>query len=159
MSEKKMNNEIFKESTEYAKKAEVFDEKEIDLKTRNNSKIVDIYEKNAVKKAEDSLKLKGEIPYGYIEIEYDTLGKLGNPKSLHFRNYSMEEALEMATSNNEDLLFTIVKCLNNMVYEDFDCANFHEKELELTLLNLYFKFWGREIKSIPYKVDESKPES
>jgi len=62
-------------------------------------------------------KVEKEIPLNYIEIKLDSLGKLGVPKVLHFRDFSIEETTAIASSNAEDNLKIIIQCLSHMCFE------------------------------------------
>ncbi len=117
-------------------------------------------EKKLLKEAEESLKDKNLIPYGYIEVKLDSLGKLDAPSILHFRNYSMEEILELSPviGNENKYLECLVKCLNKMVYEKFDCSLLHVNEMEEVMMYIFSTFWSRELEGHPYYKDESLPE-
>jgi hypothetical protein len=108
------------------------------------------------KNLEQDLSNKSQIPYGYLPVKLDSLGKLSAPKILHFRNYSMEEVLELSAIKEENYIEALIKCLNNMVYEkDFDCANLHEKELELVMMSIYNAFWSKQLQGHTYYLDDS----
>jgi len=111
------------------------------------------------KEVEKVLNEKMEIPNGYIEIKLDSLGKLDAPEVLHFRNYSMEDATELASTKDEDYLQTLVKCLNRMVWEKFDCSLLHEKELEEIMCNIYLIFWGKLLEGYQYYLDNTIEDS
>lgn len=95
------------------------------------------------------------MPLGYIEVKLDSLGKLDAPSVLHFRNYLMEEILELSTAigNDEIYLATLIRCLNRMVYEKFDCSLLHEKELEEIQITLFAHFWGSKMEGKAYYKD------
>ncbi len=92
-------------------------------------------------------------PASYIKVQFDSLGKLSAPPILHFRNYTMEEAIEMADMTRENETEVIVRILNNLVYEDFDCGLLHPKEAEYALLSIYAKWWNNVIDGMPYFKD------
>lgn len=62
-------------------------------------------------------KKEKEIPLNYIEIKLDSLGKLGIPKVLHFRDFSIEETTAIASSTTENNLKIVVQCLSSMCFE------------------------------------------
>jgi len=108
------------------------------------------------KDLEQSLSNKNQIPFGYLPVKLDSLGKLSAPKILHFRNYSMEEVLELSAIKEENYIEALVKCLNNMIYEkDFDCADLHEKELEIVMMSIYNCFWSKQLQGHTYYLDDT----
>jgi hypothetical protein len=107
------------------------------------------------KEVEAILNERLEIPSGYIEIKLDSLGKLSAPEVLHFRNYSMEEAVELASTRDENYLESLIKCLNRMVFEKFDCSLLHENELEEIMMNLYLIFWGKLMDGYYFYLDDT----
>lgn len=104
-------------------------------------------EQNLVKEEKEIKKVEEKsIPVGYVAIPLDSLGKLSAPNELHFRDYSMEEVMELAsTTDDMDNLGAVVRVLNNMVFEDFDCGDFTHEELMEVLLNLQGIFYDSNI--------------
>lgn len=96
---------------------------------------------------------KDKIPLGYIPINMITLDKL-SPSVLHFRNYSMEELLEIASATDELKFETLVlKGFNNMIYEDFDCSTLHVENIKQIIQTIYLNFWGTTLLSKPFFKD------
>jgi hypothetical protein len=102
-------------------------------------------EGTSVLPVEEKINKEREIPEGYIEVKLDSLGKLSAPTILHFRNYNGAEAIELSTRNEDNFIDALVKCLNNMVWEDFDCGNLNEQELVEVMLSIYRSFWGNNL--------------
>lgn len=97
-------------------------------------------------KVEKKVVEKPKVPMGYISVKLDSLGKLSAPFELHFRDYSIEEVLELASTNDDlDNLEAVVKVLNNMVFEDFDCGELVFEELMEILYTLQGTFYSGEI--------------
>ena len=94
------------------------------------------------------------VPANYIEIKLSSIGKLSAPVKLHFRNYTMGEAFDLArmTAENQDEI--IIGILNKMVYQDFDCKELHREEVKEIMLNIYSAFWGNTIENLNYYVNE-----
>lgn len=105
--------------------------------------------KESVKKVES----KKDIPIGYIPINFISEEKLG-PSLLHFRNYSMEELLELSMSN-EDTQFSVLinKCLSRMNYEGYDCSLLHNENIVQIMMTIYANFWGTKLFSRPYYIN------
>lgn len=103
-------------------------------------------------------KKRTKIPFGYIPVNLNSLGKLDSPPTLHFRNYSMEEALSLSSANEETFLGTLVECLNDMVFEGFDCAYLNENELIEIMLTIYKAFWGKSLEGLKYYINPDLPE-
>lgn len=107
--------------------------------------------KDAVKNTETRLK----VPSGYYPIYLSTKGKLDAPKLLHFRNFSLEEVIELSTITQDDeKIFSLIKCMNKMVFEDFDCAFLNEEELTEIMMNIHFMFNSTSVGPYSYYVDE-----
>ena len=115
--------------------------------------------KEDIQKAKQNAEIKTEIPVGYMPIRLSTQGKLSAPEVLHFRNFNIEEIIELASIQDEDeKLFSLIKCLNNMVAEDFDCTNLHEIELTELLYFIHILFNGLEIGPYSYYIDNDIPD-
>ena len=94
----------------------------------------------------------------YVPVKLDSIGKLSSPAILHFRNYTMEEALRLAEANEENIAETIIQCLNEMVWEDFDCGLLHVEELKEVMLYIYGSFWDTKLEGFRYFVNEELEE-
>lgn len=120
-----------------------------------NEKVQLIDEKSGV-----ALKSKKvtDMPLGYIPVKFCTKGKLSAPPVLHFRDYNMEEAIELSAITDENYLSRLVIVLNQMVHEDFDCSQLHLEELKEVLLNIHLNFWGSTLRDFPGLSPEKKRE-
>jgi len=95
------------------------------------------------------------IPPEYKKFTLSSNGKLSAPIQLHFKDYNFDDALKLGMTEDEEILSNLIQVLNKCVFEDFDCADLHEKELEEILLNMFFNFWGKVIeKQYPYEQEE-----
>jgi hypothetical protein len=90
-------------------------------------------------------KIKGRTPPGYLPISLCTVGKLSAPPKLHFKNYTGEHAVNLSLANEDNILDILIEILNDLVYEDFDCGQLHEKELEEVMMNIYVNYWQSHI--------------
>jgi hypothetical protein len=108
---------------------------------------------------EESLVEKSKllIPNEYIPIYLSSEACINAPKLLHFRDYSMDDALELNVLDEDDQLKAFVKVLNNIVWEDFDCANLHVKEMMEIVYTLHANYIGTNIEK-SYHLDETLPE-
>lgn len=99
------------------------------------------------KETEVKPEIKSEpVPLGYITVKLDSLGKLSAPFELHFRDYSIEEVLELSSTNDDvDNLEAVIKVLNSMVHEDFDCGELTHEELLEILYSIQGNFYSRDI--------------
>jgi len=105
----------------------------------------------------DAVKASTEIPADYAKVVFDSLGKLGTPPILHFRNYKMEEIINLATvSTEEAFIKKLVYVLNQMVWEKYDCAELHEHDLETVMITLYAAFWGKEFTGFEYTYEDTE---
>jgi hypothetical protein len=85
------------------------------------------------------------------EIRFCTGGRLSAPPILHFRDYSMLASQELSElPAAQDHLPVIIKILNSMVVEDFDCGLLHMEEAKEVLINVYGKWWGNHLTGFRY---------
>jgi len=111
-------------------------------------------------------KQSKKAPASYLKVKLSSKGKLNTPSTLHVRNYTGADAMQLALASEEDILDTILQVLGGMVWEDIDVAHLHEKELEEILMNIYINFWSSTILDFPYpytqeeleEVEENKKE-
>ena len=102
-------------------------------------------------------KIKQKIPNDYIPIKLESNGKLTAPRILHFRDYTMDDALELNVHDPDDQLKALITVLNNMVFEEFDCSNLHVKELIQILYTIQGTFISSKIEK-EYYVNLDLPE-
>jgi len=107
-------------------------------------------EKKVIKKE----KSKG-IPKSYLPIKLSSNGQLGYPSKIHVRNYSGQDALDLAMSTEDTILESLLTVLNNMIYEDVDASTLHEQDIEEIMLNIYFNFW-QDYLEYPYMPTEEE---
>ncbi len=112
----------------------------------------DFFVSDDEKKKEKSVNV---IPKSYLPIKLSSNGKLGAPSKIHVRNYSGQDALDLAMSDETNMLESLLTVLDNMIYEDIDVYNFHEQDIEEIMLNIYFNFWKSSIE-YPYIVPEDE---
>lgn len=93
------------------------------------------------------------IPLNYIPIKLPSNGKLGYAPTLHFRNFSMGELLDLASVAQHKVLPVLVRCLNQMCFEGYDFSALHERDLEVIMLTLFANFQGATLKNKPYFLD------
>ena len=89
-----------------------------------------------------------------VEVRFCTGGRLSAPPILHFRDYSMlasQELSELPAAS--DHLPIIIKVLNSMVVEDFDCGLLHMEEAKEVLINVYGKWWGNHLTGFRYLIN------
>jgi hypothetical protein len=86
-----------------------------------------------------------------VEVKFCTGGRLSAPPILHFRDYSMLASQELADlPAAKDHLPVIIRILNSMVVEDFDCGLLHLEEAKEALINVYGKWWGNHLTGFRY---------
>lgn len=96
------------------------------------------------------------IPSGYIPVKLATNGKLGYPKVLHFRNYSMKEALDLASVTEDREPEVIASCLQSMLFEkDIEVKKLHNEDIKVIMLYLIKNFWNNDLDSMPYHIDNT----
>lgn len=86
-----------------------------------------------------------------VEVAFCTGGRLSAPPILHFRDYTMLASQELSElSDSQDHIPIIVKVLNSMVVEDFDCGLLHMEEAKEALLSVHAKWWGSKLSGFRY---------
>ena len=104
---------------------------------------------------ETSIQSDNNIPPGYQKIFLSTQGKYGAPASLHIRNFSVEEALELGSIAQEEIPIKVTKLLQSIILEkDVDIGKFYEQEVAELCLRFYASFYSRTMKDLTYEVDE-----
>ena len=107
----------------------------------------------ALQVAEKKVETAKGIPTGYIPVSFCSKNVMG-PEVLHFRNYSMGELLELASSNEENQMNILVnRVLNSMCYEKFDCSKLHMENIKEIVLSIYLNFWNSKLLQRPYYID------
>ena len=110
-------------------------------------------------KRDFTAKLTDTVPEGKgtsgiestVEVRFCTGGRLSAPPVLHFRDYTLQASQALADiPTTRDHLPIIVKILNSMVVEDFDCGLLHQEEAKEVLLNVYGKWWGNKLSGFRY---------
>ena len=112
-----------------------------------------VREKKVAKQVETEIQSEKNIPIGFIPVKLSSKDKLG-PAVLHFRNYSMNELLEITTTKDENQLSALIyKALNSMCYEKYDCAKLHLENIKEIMLTLHLNFWSNSLLHKPYYID------
>lgn len=93
-----------------------------------------------------------DIPSGYIPVELSTEGKLYAPAKFHIRNFTTEDLMGIAFTDDEQLPIKVIDMVDKLVYEDdVSVKDFHEAEVIETLKILYETFYSPVIKDAEYK--------
>jgi len=101
-----------------------------------------------------SSKKDGSATEPTVEVRFCTGGRLSAPPVLHFRDYSMLASQELSElPDAKDHLPCIIRILNSMVVEDFDCGLLHMEEAKEVLLNVHGKWWGTMLTGFRYLLD------
>jgi len=110
------------------------------------------------KKPELVITAKGSVnapdDESVCEVRFCTSGRLSAPPILHFHDYNIMSAQLIAElpTQHDNYLPTIVKILNSMIVEDFDCGKLHVEEIKEVLLNVHAKWWGPMLHDFSYFV-------
>lgn len=118
-------------------------------------------ERNIILQNQDAIlrvaqeEVNNPVPAGYIEIRLSTKGKVGAPAVFHVRNFKVREIVALTLTSEEDLPVRLINTLNQMIYEDVDVANFHEREVEELMIYIYLNFFQKTFVNIPYTLDEN----
>ena len=136
----------------------IFDEKKINEIKKAGSEVQETEIKEIVEhltSISETIDSEKDVPLGYIPIDLPSSGKFGYPKRVHFRNFGMDELVDLSTIAQNGYTELLVKCLNRMIHEPFDLTLFHEKDLEVIMVSLYANFQGKVITDKPYYLDNT----
>lgn len=112
-------------------------------------------EKAAMKAAEESVRKMADIPPGYIEINLSTKGKIGAPASFHVRNFTTEDLMDLAATEQKDIPVEVVKRLQEIIWEDnVNVEEFHENEVIETLFIIYREFYSQYLPEMPWELTD-----
>lgn len=99
---------------------------------------------------------KDKIPSDYLKVKLPTLGKLDAPYTIHVKDYSGEDALNLSLMNEDNVLNVITTVADNIIYEGIDSNYLHEQELQVIMLHIYYNYWGSAITDYPYPYEEEE---
>lgn len=95
------------------------------------------------------------VPSGYITIELSTKGKVGAPAVFHVRNFTTEDLMDLALTDENEIPFQVIKKLQDIIWEkDCDVKQFHEKEVIETLFILYKTFYSTTLPDVNWELTE-----
>lgn len=104
----------------------------------------------------NDIETEAKVPAGYIPITLSTKGLLYAPKKFHIRNFTTDDVMGLALSDDEYLPFKVCELLQKLVWEkNVRIRDFHMKEVEETLFNLYVNFYSTTMKDIDYQPTEA----
>ena len=105
-------------------------------------------------KTEAPANLDNKVPLGYLPFELSTKGKLGVPATIHVRNFTAWELLNLSMLNDDLLPEQMINALNNIIYEDVDVANFPEKVVIEILVKVHANYYGQVISDLFFPWNE-----
>ena len=110
--------------------------------------------------AEAKVKNEIEVPAGYIKIELSTKGKVGAPAVFHMRNFTTEDLMDLALTDEQEIPIQVVKKMQEIIWEPeevCDVKKFHEKEVTEALFILYKTFYSSMLPEVDWELtDEDK---
>ena len=109
---------------------------------------------NSLSESEKFVNSKSSVPAGYLEVRLSTQGKVGAPEVFHIRNFKVSEIITLSMSDNRELPIRIVGLLNDMILEDVDVSDWHENEIEETLLYVFITFYKETLEDVPFTYDD-----
>lgn len=100
-----------------------------------------------------------DIPSGYFEINLSTHGKVGAPASFHIRNFTTEDLMDLAITDQEELPSQVIKKLQDLIWEkDCDIKKFHEREVIETLFIIYRDYYSDKLPGVKWELTEEDKE-
>lgn len=107
---------------------------------------------SSLEKAEE--EIKQPLPEGYAEIRLSTKGKLGAPEVFHIRNFKVQDIVALSLTKEQLLPAKLINILQDMIFEETDVSQWHEKEVEELMVILYMTFFSNDLEII-YPLEDS----
>lgn len=100
-----------------------------------------------------------EVPPGYQRIVMSTKGKYGAPATLHIRNFSIEEALELGSIAQDEIPIKVTSLLQRIILEkDVNVEKFYEQEVAELCIHFYKSFYSHTLKEQKYTATDADKE-
>ena len=114
---------------------------------------------NILQQVEAAAEVTKNVPAGYVKILMSTRGKYGAPSSMHIRNFSIEEALELGSMTQDDIPIKVPALLQKTIFEkEVDINKFYEPEVAEFCIHFYEAFYSKYLKDINYQVTDADRE-
>lgn len=110
---------------------------------------------NSLSESEKFVNSKASVPAGYLEVRLSTKGRVGAPEVFHIRNFKVSEIITLSMSDNRELPIRLIEILNDMILEDVDVADWHENEIEETMLYIFITFYKETLEEVPFVYDDN----
>lgn len=122
----------------------------------NDNEKLPVSEQNIItSEAIKDIEADAKVPAGYLDIQLSTNGYLYAPKKFHIRNFTTDDVMGLAITDDEYLPFKVCELMQKLIWEkDVNVRDFHMKEVEETLYRLYVNFYSTVMKDIEYNPTE-----
>lgn len=115
---------------------------------------------------QNSLDSKKNIPEEFIPIHLPSNGRLDLPKTIHVRNFTTEEVLEIGMQIDEvDKKVALIKVLKDLIHEPIREELLTESDLSWIMYTISYTFYSEDIENVyPLKnediqyLEENSPE-
>lgn len=97
---------------------------------------------------------ESNIPSGYLKVELSTKGKLRAPATVHVRNFKVKDIISLSLTSEQDLPQRLIQILNEAIYEDVDVGEWHEKEVEELMFNIFATFYKSKLTDVVFPYTE-----
>lgn len=108
----------------------------------------------SLKEAETTVNNVKVVPPGYIEVRLSTRGKVGAPEVIHVRNFKVRDIIALSLSSDVDITERLALILNDMILEDTDVNNWHEKEVTELMVYILKTFYKDTLDDIDFPYTE-----
>lgn len=109
---------------------------------------------NSLKEAEVGTQTTRELPPGYLEVRLSTKGKLGAPEVVHVRNFKVSDIVALSMVADNDIAAKLIDVLNDMIYENVDVSQWHEKEIEELMVYIFKTFYKSTLEDIDFPLTD-----
>ena len=109
---------------------------------------------NSLQNAIFNINQEINIPAGYLAVELSTKGKLGAPALFHIRNFKVSDIITLSLTADTDIPHRLIQILNDAIYEDVDVGEWHEKEVEELMFNVFSTFYKSVLTEIEFPIEE-----
>lgn len=111
--------------------------------------------KSIAKNLEES-KPDVDIPNGYIPIQLCSNGKLSVPKTLHIKNFSTDDILEISTQMESFMKESTLKILQKNIFEEINIMDLTEYEIQQILFIIYVNWYSANLHGYNYEPSEEE---
>jgi hypothetical protein len=110
--------------------------------------------KEEVNHIDEKVKEEVKIPYGYISLDLSTKGKFDCPATIHVKDLTTNDLLEITSASEDYEIESTLKVLNNVIYEDVEVEKLLDQEVVEIFLNIYANFYSDVLENYSFPITD-----